>query len=100
MPAVHEIKFLPGGETIEFYGSRGDYYELKDGSQISVISKPVWCRRCREFTDGESIEGLDEIDRLLADLHDPSSEVSRGLHYRLRIIEQMEQRRRWLTGRQ
>lgn len=99
MPAVYEIRFLPGGEILEFYGSRGDSYEFGDGSQIGVISKPVWCRRCGEFTDGESIEDLDDIDQLLADLHDPSSKVSRGLHYRLRIIEQVEERRRWLSSR-
>ncbi len=99
MPAVYEIKFLPGGETLEIYGSRGDSYEFEDGTQIGVISKPVWCRWCRQFTDGESIEDLEEIDQLLTDLHDRSSEVSRGLHHRLRIIEQMEQRRRWLSGR-
>jgi hypothetical protein len=99
MPAVYEIKFLPSGDVLEFYGSRGDSYECEDGSCVGVISKLVWCRRCGDFTHSESIEGLDEIDQLLADLHDPSSEVSRGLRYRLRIIEQMEERRRWLLGR-
>ena len=100
MPAVCEIRFLPGGETRKFYGSRGDYYELEDGTHIDVISALVWCPRCGEFTDGEVIAGLAEIDHLLAELRDPSSETSRGLHDRQGAVEQMESRRRWLIGRE
>jgi hypothetical protein len=63
MPAVYRIKFLPGGETQELYGSRGDYYELANRTHLDLRSSPVWCRQCNGFTDGESIEVLEEIDR-------------------------------------
>jgi hypothetical protein len=110
MPGVYQIKFLPGGETREFYGSRGDYYEFDDGSHIDVRSGPVWCRRCNGFTDGESIEGLDEIERQLADLDDPASELYRFTEDtsptadgrpRLRplVTELLTKRRRWREGR-
>src|SRR5436853_69594 len=77
MPSVYEISFSPSGETREYFGSRGDYYELEDGTYVDVRSTPVWCHLCHDFTGGESIEGLDEIDRQLADLGDPSSELYR-----------------------
>lgn len=99
MPSVYQIQFLPGGEILELYGSCGDHYKFEDGSQINVISRLVWCHRCGEFTDGESIESLDEIDRLLADLHSPSLVFSQMLYDRLGAIERMEERRRWLSGR-
>jgi hypothetical protein len=99
MPSVYEIRFSPSGETREYFGSRGDYYELGDGSHVDVRSKPVWCHQCGEFTDGESIEGFDEIDRHLTELRDPTSDLSRGLRYRQQIIEQFEERRRWLIAR-
>jgi len=108
MPAVYQIRFLPGGETRAVCCSRGDYYELRDGSHIGVRSSPVWCRRCNDFTDGEAIEALEEIDQQIADLRDPMSELFRfyqdnasgslgvdGIHS---IIE-LEKRRRWLEGR-
>ncbi len=63
MPAVYQIKFLPGGETEELYGSRGDHYELAKGTHIDLRSTPVWCHQCDGFTDGESIEALEEIER-------------------------------------
>ncbi len=108
MPAVYQIRFLPGGETREVCGSRGDYYELRDGSQIGVRSSPVWCRRCNDFTHGEAIEALEEIDQQIADLRDPTSELFRfyqdsasgsigvvGIH----LITELEKRRRWRESR-
>src|ERR1700722_2688975 len=77
MPAVYQIRFLPGGQTEEFYGSRGDHYELPNGTHIDLRSSPVWCRRCNGFTDGEWIEALEEIDHQIADLRDPTSELCR-----------------------
>jgi hypothetical protein len=108
MPAVYQIRFLPGGETQEFYGSRGDHYELADGTHIDLRSSPVWCRQCNEFTDGESIEALEEIDRQIADLRDPTSELFRlyqdsptgsiGVDV-IRLITRLEKRRRWREHR-
>ena len=103
MPAVYQIKFLPGSETREFHGSRGDYYELGNGTHIGLRSTPVWCVRCNDFTDGEIIEALIEIDRQIADLRDPGSALFRlyqesvsdsigvdGIH----LIMKLEKRRR------
>lgn len=108
MPPIYEIKFLPSGQTRAFHGSRGNSYELEDGTRLDVRSGPVWCRRCADFTDGESIESLDEIDRQIADLRDPTSELYQffqdgvtgsigvdGIH----LIMALEQRRRWREGR-
>jgi hypothetical protein len=108
MPALFEIRHLPQGTTLEFVGSRGNYYEFEDGSRIDVRSSPVWCRRCGDYTDGESIESLDEIDRQLADLVDPQSELYRITHwalsgpngrFRRHWIDLTNQRRRWRERR-
>jgi hypothetical protein len=108
MPALYEIRCLPKGTTDEFAGSRGNYYEFEDGSRIDVRSEPVWCRRCGNYTHGESIESLDEIDRQLADLEDPHSELYRmteaslsgpGGRFRRHWLELTEQRRRWRERR-
>jgi hypothetical protein len=79
MPAVYEIRFLPEGRVAHFVGSRGNYYEFPDGSHLDVQTTPVWCRRCGRVTNGEQIESLEEIDRQLADLRDPRSELYRLL---------------------
>jgi len=108
MPAVYQFRFVPGGETQEFYGSRGDHYELPDGTHIDLRSSPVWCRRCNEFADGEAIEEIEEIDRQIADLRDPQSELFRfykesstgsigvdGIHF----ISELVKRRCWDESR-
>ncbi len=110
MPAVYEIKFLPSGEVQEFHGSRGDYYELSDGSRIDVRSVPVWCRRCGRVEDGEAIEGVDALDRQLADLEDPTSELYRltrdtlpspdgNPRFRPIFAQKLLRRRHWLQSR-
>jgi hypothetical protein len=113
MPAVYEIRFLPDGRVQRVAGSRGNYYEFPDGSRIDMQTTPAWCRRCRELTEGESIESLKEIDRQLADLDDPSSTLYRmtargvlheltggGEEYRQQTIERTHARRRWREARQ
>ena len=89
-------------------GSRGDHYELANGTHIDFCSSPVWCRQCDEFTDGESIEVLEEIDRQIADLRYPTSELfgfiresgtdSIGVEG-IRFITELEKRRRWRDRR-
>ena len=106
MPSVYQIRFTATGETQEYFGSRGDYYELRDGTQIDVRSQPIWCRRCGGFTDGESIERLEEIDQQIADLEDPRSELYRfardtrptpdGVLLRPHFTELLKRRRQWL----
>lgn len=71
MPAMYEIKYLPSGETKKFAGSRGNYYELDNGTHIDKQTIPVWCHQCRTITHGEEVEPVDQIDKQLADLIDP-----------------------------
>ena len=75
MPGLYEIRWLPDGRTERFAGSRGNYYEFEDGSHLNMETTPVWCRQCGEVTHGEEIESLSEIDKKLADLHNPDSEL-------------------------
>jgi hypothetical protein len=104
MPAFYEIRCLPSGTRIEFPGSRGNHYELEDGSRIDVRSEPVWCRRCGGYVEGEVVEPLEQIDRELAELRDPKSEAYRMTQdslagpdgeFRRHYIRLVVQRRRW-----
>jgi hypothetical protein len=108
MPALYRLLSLPAATAEELCGSRGNYYELEDGSHIDLRSRPVWCRKCRCYTDGESIESLDEIDRQLSDLNDPGSEMYRLTQdslsgprgrFRLHWVELTRHRRRWRERR-
>lgn len=104
MPAVYEIRFLPEGRIEELSGSRGNYYEFPDGRRMEVETTPVWCRPCGRVTEGEEVETLAQIDRELADLHDPTSERYRstqrpprddGHELRLFLIDRARRRRTW-----
>ena len=77
MPATYEIKFGPKGPTKEFEGSTGNYYEFEDGSHMYMNTTPVWCHGCGQITHGERIESLEEIDKKLADLNNPTSVLYR-----------------------
>src|SRR5689334_12324091 len=77
VPGFYEITFLPEGRVEQFAGSRGNYYEFEDGCHLDVETRPVWCRRCGRVTHGEAIASLVELDRQLADLDDPASELYR-----------------------
>ncbi|HEV2296784.1 MAG TPA: hypothetical protein VGR35_23280 [Tepidisphaeraceae bacterium] len=115
MPGFYEIRWLPDGPTERFAGSRGNYYEFEDGSHLDMDTTPAWCRHCGKVTHGEEIEPLAEIDKKLADLHDPDSELYRFTQrsllppeldqlmprdkFRLDMIEKTEKRRRWREQR-
>lgn len=77
MPGYYEILLLPQHRKLGFAGSRGNYYEFEDGSHLEMHTTPVWCHRCAKITHGEEIEPLEEIERVLADLRDPSTEWGR-----------------------
>jgi hypothetical protein len=100
MSALYKIRFLPEGREIERCGSRGNWYELEDGSRLKVQTTPIWCRRCNGITEGEQVESLGEIDQRLAGLRDPTSEryVFRR-HVRDHAIEETEKRRPWRERR-
>ena len=114
MPAFYEIRWLPDGRTEKFAGSRGNYYEFEDGSHLDVETTPAWCRRCGKFTHAEEIESLADIDKKLADLSDPGSELYRYTRrsllpellermprdgFRLDLIARATKRRRWRERR-
>jgi hypothetical protein len=111
MSLFYDVIFQPENRVEGFCESRGNCYQLADGSRVAVQTTPVWCRRCGTVTDGEEVEPLDEIDRRLAELDDPSSEASRDLSLlgglgigggddpRLWEIARLTRRRRWREGR-
>jgi hypothetical protein len=73
MPATYTLTYLSTGHTVETWLLRGVYYELADGSAIDVTTRIAWCRKCREFTDGELIESPDEIRQQIKALRTPES---------------------------
>ncbi|HEX8915109.1 MAG TPA: hypothetical protein VF796_22350 [Humisphaera sp.] len=110
VPGLYTITFLPDGHPKDFAGSRGNYYELPDGTHVDLRSEPVWCHACAKVTHGEEIEPLAEIEKLVADLRDPSSEAYRSImratdplldgllprdKFRRSRLEDLDRRRRW-----
>jgi hypothetical protein len=77
MPGVYEIRWLPNGPTEKFYRSRGNYYEFSESDRLKLHTVPVWCDRCGNFTEGENLSTVEEIDNQIRDLNDPTSEAYR-----------------------
>jgi hypothetical protein len=111
MPAYYQITFLPAGRTQEFAGSRGNYYRLPGGSEIQLSSRPVWCHRCGEVTNGEEIESVDAIDRRIAQLERLAEEIRRemtlpptpdapGDRFQQEQIAEFRLRRKWREQRE
>jgi len=114
MPSFYEITFLPEGSKERHYGSRGNYYVLQDESHLDLICEPIWCHLCGDFSEGERLGTLVEIDRELADLHDPSSHLYRMMmmsagpeldallpreSFRSELTANAQKRRRWRESR-
>lgn len=79
MPASYRLTFLPEGRTQDFAGSRGNYYRLADGREITLHSRPVWCEQCAKVTHGEEIESVQAIDKQIADLERLAAEIRREM---------------------
>jgi hypothetical protein len=77
MPTIYEVQFFPEGRVANFAGSHRNVYALAPGVRLSMRTTPVWCRECHGVSNGERIDSLEEIDRLLADLSDPNSKAYR-----------------------
>jgi hypothetical protein len=77
MPAFYEIRWLPNGPTEAFAGSRGNYYEFSESDRLDLHSVPVWCQRCAKITQGEHLSTIEEIDKDIRDLNDPTSQLYR-----------------------
>jgi hypothetical protein len=73
MPALHQIRFSDGSPDIEWFGSRGFYYEFPDGMTIGLRPTIAWCCDCQIFVDAEWIPSLDDIANELDELNDPTS---------------------------
>lgn len=112
MPAMYEIEYMPEGRVERFFGSRGNYYEFEDGSRLDMHTTPVWCRQCGDFRHGEEIETIQDIDKRIADLHDPSAfayqmcfnslyheTTGKGDEFRRKLVEDLVRRRRWREHR-
>jgi hypothetical protein len=112
MPASYEIRRLPDGPIEEFFGSRGNYYEFSESDRLDLHSVPVWCACCAEFTEGEDLSTVEEIDQKIRALNDPASELYRMTRYGLLDdlfgkgqeflrdqLGELQRRRRWRTGR-
>jgi hypothetical protein len=111
MPGLYEIEFFPESRKEQMAGSRGNYYEFEDGSHLDLRSQPVWCCTCGNFSHGERIETLAELDRQIADLDDPTSMISQlnaasrlnelgeGENFRRAQIKDFTERRHWREKR-
>ncbi len=118
MPAMYQIAFAPEGRTERFFGSRGNYYELEEGSHLDVYTTPVWCHHCASVTHGEDIWSLELLDQRLADLANPQSQEYQMLmtplvpdlnlefesphnleQRRLERVEEVRKRRSWRERR-
>lgn len=114
MPAYYEITFLPRGRVWGFAGSCGNYYEFADGSHLGLHTEPVWCPRCGKVTHGESIPSVEQLDKKLADFHDPTSILYRSTmrsllpwiegpgdreKFRQERIKEIHRRREWRLTR-
>jgi hypothetical protein len=112
MPAFYEIRWLPEGRTDKFAGSRGNYYEFSKSDRLDLHSVPVWCHRCGKITHGEELSTIDDIDKQIRDLNDPSSELYRmtrhgvldellgkGDEFLHEQIAELQRRRRWREER-
>jgi hypothetical protein len=112
MPADYEIHWLPDGPIEEFRGSRGNYYEFSESDHIDLQAVPVWCRRCARITEGEELLTTEELDRLINDLQDTSTEIykftrhgvleellGKGEEHVQECIIDLQRRRQWRESR-
>lgn len=75
MPAFYRLTFLPEGRTEDFAGSCGNFYQLNDGNEIELKSRPVWCDQCRKVTHGEQIESVEQLDKEIAGLERLAADI-------------------------
>jgi hypothetical protein len=73
MPGMYEITLLPEKKVHRFCGTRGNYYQLPDGSKLDVHRKPVWCRHCQAFSEGEWLQSVPELEQAIAAYSDINS---------------------------
>ena len=79
MPALYEITLLPEGKVHDFCGTRGNYYQLPDGSKLNVYGSPVWCRQCQAFSEAEWLQSIPELEQAVANYSDVNSAESQRI---------------------
>jgi hypothetical protein len=71
MPATYQIRFSDSSNQIEWFGSRGFYYEFEDGATIGLHPTIAWCCQCEAFIDAEWIPSLEHVEEELRKRSDP-----------------------------
>lgn len=57
--AAFTIRLLPDNEAQVLRLTRGNWYELEDGSRLPVATQPAWCPRCAAFVEAEFLPPTD-----------------------------------------
>ena len=57
--AAFRIRLLPEDRALVLRLSRGNWYELEDGSRLPVATRPAWCPHCAEFVEAEFLPTTD-----------------------------------------
>lgn len=57
--AAFRIRLLPGDRALLLHLSRGNWYELEDGSRLPVATRPAWCSHCEAFVEAEFLPPTD-----------------------------------------
>ena len=57
--AAFRIRLLPEDRAVELRLSRGNWYELEDGSRLPVATRPAWCAHCQRFVEAEYLPPLE-----------------------------------------
>lgn len=73
MPSCYRIRLPHSASDIEWFGSRGFYYELTDGAMIGLHPTIAWCCQCEAFIDAEWIPSLEHVEEELRKASDPNS---------------------------
>ena len=79
MPFYEDVRILPSGKTHRYSGAPDTFYRFGDGSVIRAHIALVWCSECKDVTEGEVIESLEELDALIEEFGNPDSERYRSL---------------------
>ncbi len=71
--AIWTVTILPENVSAVFKDARDVAYVRPDGSELPAVFEPVWCGRCGRVTNGEQIETVDVLDRIVAHRQNPRS---------------------------
>lgn len=75
MPGVYTLESRDGREE-NLYGHRGYHYVFDDGTMLSFLPEPAWCRHCQQIRLCEHLHEPATIQQMLSELEDPGSKKS------------------------